>query len=114
MNIKTASIRITALLTTGILSSTIIAILTPINRSTAVAQSSNHQSQELAQSLIVSDLAAFNLASDNDAFIPIHLEQELNNPSGGRGVLGTDDRIEVLSQNYPWSAIGRIEGEVNP
>lgn len=30
---------------------------------------------------------------------------------GWRGVVGSDDRIPMISRKYPWSAIGRIVGE---
>ncbi len=31
-------------------------------------------------------------------------------PAGGRGVIGIDDRTEVRRRAYPWTAIGRLDG----
>lgn len=31
-------------------------------------------------------------------------------PSGGRGVIGPDNRTEVRLRAYPWSAVGRLDG----
>ncbi|MBD2069517.1 trypsin-like peptidase domain-containing protein [Leptolyngbya sp. FACHB-671] len=84
--------------------------LTSSDRSTASARFLTHPDTELAQSMPISDLASFNLSPDIQSFIPAHLDNQPDSPTGGRGVLGTDDRIEVLSQAYPWSTIGRIEG----
>ncbi|MBE9080522.1 trypsin-like serine protease, partial [Romeria aff. gracilis LEGE 07310] len=37
---------------------------------------------------------------------------QTDNPSGDRAVIGRDDRIPVLSNAYPWSAIGQVVSEV--
>jgi protease YdgD len=110
MNIKAVSEQLTVLFATSTLLIAVLPYSTSSDRSTALAQSLPHPSTEFAQSIPVSDLADFNLSPDIQSFIPAHLDNQPNNPSGGRGVLGTDDRIEVLSQTYPWSTIGRVEG----
>ncbi|MGD1873259.1 MAG: trypsin-like serine peptidase [Mastigocoleus sp.] len=52
------------------------------------------------------------LTSKGEAFQPKNLPQS-NRPDKGkgtRGVIGWDDRIPMLSRDYPWSAIGRVQG----
>lgn len=110
MNTQAVSQQLTVLFATSTLLTAVLPHLTSSDRSTASAQSLIHPSTELAQSVLVSNLADFNLSPDMQSFIPAHLDNQPNHPNGGRGVLGTDDRIEVLSQTYPWSAVGRVEG----
>ncbi|MFG6107273.1 trypsin-like peptidase domain-containing protein [Leptothoe sp. EHU-05/26/07-4] len=43
------------------------------------------------------------------AFVPDNLPIS-NEPDGGRGIIGPDDRTEVRLRAYPWTAIGRLDG----
>ncbi|MBD2439419.1 serine protease [Nostoc sp. FACHB-110] len=54
------------------------------------------------------------LQNNGKPFKPSELEQS-NKPikAGTRGTIGSDDRLPMLSNNYPWSTIGRIVGESN-
>ncbi len=47
-----------------------------------------------------------------DAFVPPELEVS-DDPTDGRYIIGEDDRVEIVSRDYPWSAIGRVEGYRN-
>lgn len=58
---------------------------------------------------IVSNLKDFNLQLDSNPILPPGLKQS-ENPFSGRAILGEDDRVPMTSNQYPWSAIGRIEG----
>jgi len=51
------------------------------------------------------------IQGNGNAFKPSELRQS-NQPSGGkRGIPdGIDDRVPMLSREYPWSAIGRVQG----
>lgn len=61
-----------------------------------------------AASTTPSPLTDLNLTSELAAFIPPGLPQSADPVEGGRGVIGTDDRLPMTSSDYPWSAIGRI------
>jgi V8-like Glu-specific endopeptidase len=54
------------------------------------------------------------LQNNGKPFKPSELEQS-NKPikKGTRGTIGSDDRLPMLSNNYPWSTVGRIVGESN-
>ncbi|BBD62173.1 glutamyl endopeptidase [Nostoc sp. HK-01] len=54
------------------------------------------------------------LQNSGKPFKPEKLE-ESNKPikKGTRGTIGRDDRLPMLSNNYPWSTVGRIVGESN-
>lgn len=54
----------------------------------------------------VSVLAA--APGDGDGFVPSGSTPS-NNPTGSRQVIGRDDRVPVVSREYPWRAIGRVE-----
>ncbi|MEL7244599.1 MAG: trypsin-like serine protease [Cyanobacteria bacterium J06573_2] len=57
----------------------------------------------------VQDGVSIQLIGDGKPFKPANIKQ-FNEPIGdGRIVVGLDDRHPMLSRNYPWSAIGRIE-----
>lgn len=57
---------------------------------------------------IVEDKSDLELDLEAEAIVPDD-RGELEQPNeGGRQILGTDDRIPLTSQKYPWSAIGRI------
>lgn len=59
----------------------------------------------------IQDISAFTVDFNAAPIIPSELEQTDNPNEGGRGIIGsTDDRIPMTTRNYPWSAIGRVEG----
>jgi len=62
------------------------------------------------RSLTPSELEILNLKPELEAFIPEGMEQSTH-PQDVRGRIGADDRVEMLSNRYPWSAIGRIVSE---
>jgi protease YdgD len=54
-------------------------------------------------------IQAFGLTPDPEPFIPADLEQS-RDPRGSRGTIGLrDDRVPMTSEQYPWSAIGRLQ-----
>jgi V8-like Glu-specific endopeptidase len=61
------------------------------------------------------DVKNFSIKGNGKAFQPRNLQQT-NQPDKAddqefkRGVIGWDDRVPMLSRQYPWSAIGRIQG----
>lgn len=54
------------------------------------------------------------LQNNGKPFKPSQLEQS-NKPIGNdrRGTIGSDDRLPMLSNSYPWSTVGRIVGKSN-
>jgi protease YdgD len=65
---------------------------------------------EGVRSLSADEFSALNLSPELEALIPEDLGQS-RHPQDVRGTIGEDDRIEMLSRRYPWSAIGRIVAE---
>jgi|GEM_PF-974230 len=59
------------------------------------------------RSLSLAEFAALNLAPELEALIPSDLPSS-RHPQDTRGTIGEDDRLELLSNRYPWSAIGRV------
>ena len=57
----------------------------------------------------VQDGNKIQLEGDGKPFKPANIKQS-DEPSDGRAVFGLDERHPMLSRDYPWSAIGRIEG----
>jgi V8-like Glu-specific endopeptidase len=62
------------------------------------------------------DANNFSIKGNGKAFQPTNLQQA-NKPDKAddkefqrRGVIGWDDRVPLLSRQYPWSAIGRVQG----
>ncbi|NMG10518.1 trypsin-like serine protease [Brasilonema sp. UFV-L1] len=61
------------------------------------------------------DVKNFSIKGNGKAFQPGNLQQT-NQPDKAddqkfkRGVIGWDDRVPMLSRQYPWSAIGRVQG----
>jgi V8-like Glu-specific endopeptidase len=47
-------------------------------------------------------------SDSSDGFLP-EGSKPSSNPSGGRQIIGRDDRVPVLSREYPWRAIGRVD-----
>lgn len=55
----------------------------------------------------------FNRQTDRKPFIPRDRRQS-DRPIGNvRVVIGKDERIPVMTQNFPWSAIGRLEWDID-
>jgi V8-like Glu-specific endopeptidase len=82
---------------------------------TAVATPDDHQappaeSVSSIRLLAPDELYLLGLSSQAEAIIPEALEAEgvSNYPQDIRGIIGVDDRLELTSQRYPWSAIGRV------
>jgi V8-like Glu-specific endopeptidase len=91
-----------ALLFTGILSATTLGI-------SVQAQTK----QSITPKFISSEQAGqIKLESDGKPFIPAGLGRSAKPNEGGvRGIpTGIDNRIPMLSNKYPWSAIGRVQG----
>jgi protease YdgD len=84
--------------------------------SALIATTLTAQSQILAltqisqvQPTIAEKIQAFGLTPTPEPFIPANLDQS-RDPQGSRGTIGLrDDRVPMTSQQYPWSAIGRLE-----
>ncbi|KAB8331390.1 trypsin-like serine protease [Scytonema tolypothrichoides VB-61278] len=61
------------------------------------------------------DVKNFSIKGNGKAYQPRNLQQT-NKPDKAddqefkRGVIGWDDRVPMLSRQYPWSAIGRVQG----
>ena len=55
----------------------------------------------------------FNPKTDRRSFVPRDRIQSDRPMSNVRVVVGQDERTPVLTQNFPWSAIGRIEWDVD-
>lgn len=75
------------------------------------------QAQKKPQSTAASTLKKveqLQLQNNGKPFKPSKLEQS-NKPieNDTRGTVGQDDRLPMLSNNYPWSTVGRIVGESN-
>lgn len=68
------------------------------------------ESESQIRVLPLDDLYLLGLSPQPEAIIPEALEaQGLSmHPQDTRGIIGVDDRLELTSQRYPWSAIGRI------
>ncbi len=52
---------------------------------------------------------AFPLDPQNRTFVPDRLRRN-DNPFPYRAVIGKDDRVPMMSREFPWAAIGRVEG----
>ncbi|MBW4653735.1 MAG: trypsin-like peptidase domain-containing protein [Kaiparowitsia implicata GSE-PSE-MK54-09C] len=75
----------------------------------AQAQSVVGQSLRQVQRTAAEKVLAFGLTPNPEPYIPAGLSQS-SDPRGGRGVIGLrDDRTQVTSSHYPWSAIGRLQ-----
>ncbi|MEO1210607.1 MAG: trypsin-like peptidase domain-containing protein [Cyanobacteria bacterium J06638_20] len=76
----------------------------------AQAQPAPAESDPQLRSLPLTEFPLLNLSPQLEAFVPENLG-ESRHPQDTRGTIGEDDRIELLSRRYPWSAIGRIVAE---
>ncbi|MBE9098815.1 trypsin-like serine peptidase [Vacuolonema iberomarrocanum] len=76
----------------------------------AQAQPAPAEPEPEIRALPLAEFSLLNLSPQLEAFIPEYLG-ESRHPQDTRGTIGEDDRIELLSRRYPWSAIGRIVAE---
>lgn len=74
----------------------------------AQAQAAPPEQEEALRVLSPDEFSLLNLSPDLDALIPEGLG-ESRHPRDARGIIDEDDRVEMLSQRYPWSAIGRVD-----
>jgi len=81
-----------------------IAIARQIHTSSVIATPA--PTQEIAP---VSAPTAFNLPKDRQPFVPTALRQS-DNPFPYRAVIRGDDRVPMMSREFPWAAIGRLDG----
>ncbi len=63
----------------------------------------------LAQTTPQKNSAAFDLTVGSKPFFPAAVGVS-DNPFPFRAIIGRDDRLPMISRQFPWSAIGRIEG----
>ena len=57
------------------------------------------------------DASQFKFSGNSKPFKPANLSQSEKPYDGDRGIIyGVDHRIPMLSRNYPWSTIGRVQG----
>lgn len=99
-----------AFLITGLVSATTISYWASVQAQAQV------QPQQTITPEFISAKQASKLQSDGKPFIPSGLGRSAkpNEGNDNRGIpTGIDNRIPMLSQKYPWSAIGRVQGTVN-
>jgi protease YdgD len=74
------------------------------------AQPETAESEPSIRLLSPDELDALELSPQPEAFIPEALEAQglSTHPQDVRGIILGDDRLELTSRRYPWSAIGRI------
>ncbi|MEL6553982.1 MAG: trypsin-like peptidase domain-containing protein [Cyanobacteria bacterium J06621_11] len=94
------TISITTLLGTGLLS-------LHQNNPAAIAQADTEDATEDATGNVE---LPFNTETDQPSVMPDELDQ-VDSPLGenSRVIIGRDERVPVLSRQYPWSAMGRLE-----
>ncbi|MCC5638151.1 trypsin-like peptidase domain-containing protein [Nostoc sp. CHAB 5844] len=107
MNNKFISKKTSALLISGILGFTTLGVW-------ASVQAQAQKQPEPTAAPTLKEASQLQLQNNGKPFKPEQLEQS-NKPikKGTRGTIGRDDRLPMLSSNYPWSTIGRIVGESN-
>jgi protease YdgD len=96
---------------TKLINTTTLALLLAIIPTT-VFNISEVQAQSTPEQNKTSQLQSidqFNLQLNPQPSIPTNLEQS-ERPFEGRAILGFDERVQMTSRKYPWSAVGRIEG----
>lgn len=74
----------------------------------AWAQSVNNTPPKFVK---LEDAGNFKITGDGNPFKPTNLK-ESNKPSDttSRGIIGSDDRLPMISRTYPWSTVGKIVG----
>lgn len=75
---------------------------------TGVATSQTSATSKL-EPLAATSPTAFTFSPNNQSFVPPTLRQN-DNPFPFRAVIRGDDRVPMMSHEYPWTAIGRVEG----
>ncbi len=77
---------------------------------TTIQAEAETESQNAAPEFInVQDGGKIQLQGDGKPFKPANIKQS-DKPSDERALIGLDERRPMLSRDYPWAAIGRIEG----
>ncbi len=76
------------------------------NQAEAETESPNTTTPEFIN---VQDGDRIQLTGDGKPFKPANIKQS-DKPSDDRAIFGLDNRRPMLSRDYPWAAIGRIEG----
>jgi len=107
MNNKYIPRKNSALLISGVLGFTTLGVWASVQ-----AQAQKQPAPTTAP--IPKEASQLQLQNNGKPFKPSELEQS-NKPikKGTRGTIGRDDRLPMLSNNYPWSTVGRIVGESN-
>jgi V8-like Glu-specific endopeptidase len=102
---KTATLSAIALLTTATLSAI---ALTTFLKTNAQTPSTNPTAPKFTS---FKDAKNFKIKGNGNPFQPSNLQQEKDpDKTEERGIIGPwDDRIPMLSRQYPWSAIGRVQ-----
>lgn len=82
---------------------------TPVAETVSIAQARPvpEAAESRVRALSPAEFAALNLTPELEALIPDDLPPS-RHPQDMRGTIGEDDRLELLSNRYPWSAIGRV------
>lgn len=96
---------ISAFLVAGILSTTTLGIWVSVS-----AQVEKSQKVVPPKFSRIQDPGEFKLQSDLKPFLPSSLRQTENPGGGSRAIIGRDNRIPMTSREYPWSAVGQLEG----
>lgn len=58
----------------------------------------------------IEDAGKLNLLGNSKPFKPANLQQSEKPYPPDRAIIGWDDRIPMISREYPWSTIGRVQG----
>jgi protease YdgD len=73
--------------------------------------SAQPQTQQAPPSLTKAQSPAeLKLQGNREPYLPSSLNQSEKPNAKKRAILGSDDRIPMTSKDYPWSAVGKIEG----
>lgn len=80
---------------------------------TAQVSQSRATEQRPAMTVKVATVKAPQVLIQSDGYVPSGLKLSKNPAEGSRNIFGRDDRVPMVSSSYPWSAIGRVEGEID-
>ncbi len=94
---------------TGILSALFLGSLVAVDAQLDSIAAERLEKRIVSQIIRVNDPAEFPLNAGSKPFFPRSLGIS-NNPFPFRAIIGQDDRVPMVSRQFPWSAIGRIEG----
>lgn len=105
MNSKSTYKQFSALFVAGILSVTTLGIWASVS-----AQVEKESQVVPPKFTRIQDPEKFKLQGDLKPFLPANLKQTENPGAGARAIIGRDNRIPMTSREYPWSAVGQLEG----